>query len=335
MDRLNRLTMFFILRPFLAITCVSAFVPPNIGNGKAFLPQNEASLGSNIVAQPRTNSVSLSAVLEAGMDPMFTTIVLGAALMASMTLNPDDEDEAISSSAKSLIAESPPEKKETAVEKTVEGTKTAVAVAVAAPPEKKEVAIENSKEVVAEAVVQSDQKMVSEALKKVIAEANARRIIEKATDPVPPAEEELNLESEAATEVPQKEALVAKGEGKEKVAAALEEEVEVAATLEEVTPAPEPVKIVSEVSTDPVDHLANRSTVVIEQKYEIKLNEPKSEFSVSPKEIDIIITHFSSEKSNSCPKALSAPEVQAPTSTPLLVKFVTKVVMPWKKFSTI
>lgn len=99
----------YLFRLSIIVTGVAAFAPSASRN---FVPTGEKNVISNkvfeqkLVIQPRKKNLQLSAVLESGMDPMITTLILGAALMASMSLNPDDEIEAISSSAKSLVADS-------------------------------------------------------------------------------------------------------------------------------------------------------------------------------------------------------------------------------------
>ena len=97
----------FLLRLSILLTSVSGFVPSVPGNARTLgeiltSPQHFERITAT-TSQRRTKSVSLSAVLEAGMDPMFTTMILAAAVMASVALNPDKEDTTMSTFAKSLM----------------------------------------------------------------------------------------------------------------------------------------------------------------------------------------------------------------------------------------
>ncbi len=53
----------------------------------------------------RNNNVSLHAMFESGVDPMISTVILGAVLLGTMTAYEDGEYTAVSNSAKSLVAE--------------------------------------------------------------------------------------------------------------------------------------------------------------------------------------------------------------------------------------
>lgn len=83
------------------VLSVSAFAPVPISqpiSGK--LERVDA-----LQIQPRDKNVSLHAMLETGVDPMFTTVVLGAVLLGTMVAYEEGEYTAVSNSAKSLVAD--------------------------------------------------------------------------------------------------------------------------------------------------------------------------------------------------------------------------------------
>jgi len=234
------------------------------------------------------------------MDPMFTTVVLGAALMASMSLNPDDEDGAISSSAKSLIAE---EKKE------VEEVKTAVAVAVAPPKEKKEEkkVVEEVKSAVAVAPAPPQEKIVVEETEADVAVAVAVAV---ETPPTPtPAPEEVSYESDQKKVTDMLKRVMAEANARRQI-----EEEAITEPVEEVTLLPK----------EEVDPWKRYSQIADTQETlaEVVTQETPAELVPEP------VTY-------SPPVAFSPPEVEATNSTPFVVKFVTKIVMPWRKFASI
>lgn len=56
-------------------------------------------------SQPRNKNVSLRATLGTGLDPMFTTVLLGAVLLGTMVAYEEGEYTVMSNSAKSLVAD--------------------------------------------------------------------------------------------------------------------------------------------------------------------------------------------------------------------------------------
>lgn len=134
----------------LLVTSVPAFVPPTAsqnvripigGDALTFLPNINQQ--QNNAIQPRKDSMSLSVILESGIDPIVTTLILSAALFGTMALNPDDENETM---------EAPPVKEEVPVAAETESTVTVNKIEEVVVEPKEEEVKETKEEVTVAAV---------------------------------------------------------------------------------------------------------------------------------------------------------------------------------------
>ena len=94
-----------VLIASMLIWSVSAFAPVQITQPICGNLEEVDAARTCVQIQPRDKNVSLHAMLETGLDPMFTTVVLGAVLLGTMVAYEEGEYTAVSNSAKSLVAD--------------------------------------------------------------------------------------------------------------------------------------------------------------------------------------------------------------------------------------
>lgn len=342
---MNIMNASFLLRLSTLVTSVLAFAPSNVHNGRnlggvvvVVSPTISTSTGTSTTLEPvntfqqsnygrakSSSSTSLSAVLEAGLDPMFTTLILGAAIMASMQLNPDQD---IVSSAKSLVAEAPPKEneEETLIKKmeTTADTATATATDTATATS---IDTENDN-------ANNTKDVISSAPKAVSAESTPTSVINgyksvstsppKAVAPKAVAPEEVSAAPKAVSDAPKA------------VDPDLLKPVFTAAKT--VSPVPKsnvPKVAAKKPSLSEIDDLVKEYAESID---------PKSISQKTTTEIVVEADKEQLEQTNkkSHPVALSPPVIEEDdtvnkdtSKTPFVVKAAVKVVMPWRKLSNI
>lgn len=313
----------FLFRLSILLTSVSGFTPVTHHNARILKSDVTLPHTTAPVSEFRSK-VSLSAIVEAGMDPVFTSIILGAALAGSFALNPDEENETISNSAKSLVAEAPPVeeqlKKETStmsapptkkieVKEAPEETKTETITPESKLSETTKAAAVSPKEDTAEKV--SSESKVSEA-SKANPVATKKAVSPAAPTAVKPAA--ISVPEETTPNVPKKEA------SKEVMADGVDDLVkELAASSDKAVGSkfcrPNSVSTSSENEGAPTS--PNESIEAKKEKLE-KLVKESHPSALSPFSIEESITID-----------------ESPQQTPFVTKMVVKVLMPWRKFSNI
>lgn len=303
----------FLLRLSILVTSVSGFVPSVPGNARTLgeiitSPQHfERITATATTSQRRTKSVSLSAVLEAGMDPMFTTMILAAAVMASVALNPDKEDTTMSTFAKSLMP--PPVEEEVKEVKAISEVKTNIS----APAEKVAAKVQEAPK---KTVVAAPPKPVAAVPPKPVAAVTPKPVA--AVTPTAVAATKKTVSKTAKNVTPKEVILAMATEVDEFVkehALSVEEKKSYKSDITGVSPGGEGEAAAVAISTTPDFSIAAEKEKIEKIEKLMKYSIPAA---VTPTNFDEIDTKNGSSKKSSFAK-----------------KVVKKSLMPWRKFSDV